>query len=175
MPNNKNKELVESLKQKVKDSKSVVFTEYHGLDANKINELRQMVRDNGGEVSVAKNTLVKIALNENKLDDKNLETDLKGPTAVFFAYNDAVSLIKSLFDFAKKNEDLPAIKAGFFEGMYADVTKLKILSELPSKEQLLGQFVGTLKSPLAGIVNVLGGPQRKFVSVLSNIAKEKEV
>ena len=100
--------------------------------------------------------------------------ELKGPTLSVFLYEDAIEGIKVLFDFSKENEETPVIVKGIVDGEDVDATKLKILSELPSKDQLRAQVVGGMKSPLNGLVNTLGGVQRNFVYALAEIAKSKE-
>lgn len=171
MPNNKNKELVAELTKKVADAKSIVFAEYHGLDANQISDLRKQLKESGSEMSVAKNTLVKIALKENNYNG-DLEKELEGPVATFFGNEDAIAPIKILSDFAKKFE-LPKIKVGLVEGRVASASEIEVLSNLPSREELLARVVGGLKSPLSGFVNVLGGTKRNLVYVLSAIADKK--
>lgn len=172
MPNEKNLNKVEELKEKLAKAKSVVFAEYHGLDANQTSDLRMKINENGGEMTVAKNTLMKIALKEENMGSDELDENLEGPVATFFAYEDAISPIKALVDFAKELE-LPKIKAGIFEGKFANLEKIKVLSELPSKEELLARVVGGLKSPISGFVNALGGTRNNLVYVLSAVADKK--
>jgi len=170
MPNQKNIEKVDNLKEKIKSAKSIVFAEYHGLDANKVNELRTKVKENGGEMIVEKNTLMKVALKEESQDMVNSE--LKGPVATFFAYEDAITPLKAIAEFAKELK-VPELKVGIFDGKITDAKQLKVLSELPSREELMAKIVGSLSAPLSGYVNVLGGSQRQFVQVVSAIAESK--
>lgn len=171
MPNETNKKLVTELSQKVADAKSIVFAEYHGLDANQISDLRKQLRESGSEMTVAKNTLVKLALKENGHNGE-IEKELEGPVATFFGNEDAIAPIKILSDFAK-NFELPKIKIGLVDGKVTNASELEILSNLPSREELLARVVGGLKSPITKIVNVLGGSQRGLVTVLSAIADKK--
>lgn len=171
MPNETNKKLVAELSQKVADAKSIVFAEYHGLDANQISDLRKQLRESGSEMTVAKNTLVKLALKENGHNGE-LEKELEGPVATFFGNEDAIAPIKILSDFAK-NFELPKIKIGLVDGKVTNASELEVLSNLPSREELLARIVGGLKSPITGIVNVLGGSQRNLVTVLSAVADKK--
>ncbi len=173
MPNKANQDAVKQLKDKIAKAKSIVVADYTGLKSNSINELRQTMRNNDAEVNIAKNTLLKIALKEENIDISGMEKDLEGTNAVVFAYKDAVTPIKALFEFAKKM-DLPKIKSAIFEGRYASAAQVEQISQLPSKEQLLGQLVGTLKSPLSGIVRTFSGVQQKFVYALAAVAAKKE-
>jgi len=173
MPNLKNIQTVQNLKEKISKAKSVIFTEYHGLSANQINELRSKIRESGAEVKVAKNSLIKIALEEEKVKETVFEGSLNGPTAVIFSYEDVLAPIKIIADFAKKIE-LPKIKAGIIEGIFTSAEKIEELSRLPSKDELLAKTVIGLKSPITGFVNIMGGVQRKLIYTLSAIAGERK-
>jgi|SaaInlStandDraft_4_1057021.scaffolds.fasta_scaffold69281_1 large subunit ribosomal protein L10 len=172
MPNNIKIEEVKVLREKVARAKSVLFAEYHGLNANKINKLRAAVKESGAEMSIGKNTLLRVALDEEKIGSKEATQALKGPVATIFSYTDAISPIKVVTEFAKEF-DLPTIKAGIISGEFTNAAKIKILSELPSRDELIATIVGRLKSPLVGITNVLAGTQRNFVYALSAIADKK--
>ena len=152
MPNTKKIQTVEELREKIKKAKSITFADYLGLSADNINDLRAKALENDTEVEVAKNTLLKVALKEENIDTDSLENDLKGPTAAFFSYGDPIAVIKTIFAFAQQTE---------------------ILSNLPSRDELIAQTVWGLKSPLSGLVNTLGGVQRKFVYALSAIKDKK--
>ena len=174
MPNNKNLQAVQELREKVKKAKSIVVTDYKGLSANEVNDLRQKVRDSGAEISVAKNSLLEIALKEEGYNTQEIAQDLKGPSATVFSYEDAINPIKALFEFAKKSE-LPKVKAGFVEGTYLNGVGMESISKLPSKMELIAKVLGTMKSPLSGLVNSLSGTNKKVVYALAEIAKKKEV
>lgn len=173
MPNDKNKTLVADLREKVAKAKAITFTEYTGLKATDLNDLRSKMRDIDAEVSVSKNTLMKLALREENVKVEEAEKDLEGPTAVIFAYGDPVAPIKTLFDFIKKFE-LPKIKSAIFDGRYSTAAQVETISKLPSKEQLVAQVVGGMKSPLNGIVGALNGVQRKFVYAMAAVADKKK-
>ena len=168
MPSEKNIKLVEELQEKLSKAKSVVFAEYTGLDANKLNSLRKEIRAEGAEISIAKNTLMKRILGREDLEEK-----LSGQICTIFSYEDAIAPLKKLVEFAKANE-LPVVKLGIFDGVLTSANQIEALSKLPSREELIAQVIGGLKSPLTGLVNVLGGPQRKLVYTLSAIAEKKE-
>ncbi len=174
MPNQKNIDTVEKLKTNVSKAKSIVFADYHGLTAQSITELRAKLGEVDSEASVGKNTLVKIALKENNYDDPNMENFMKGPTLTVFSYEDPVAGVKALFEFSSSHEDLPNVKAGIIDGRFTNLSDLKTLSNLPSRDELIAKVVGGMKSPLFGIVNTLGGVQRNFVYVLSAVAEKKK-
>lgn len=168
MPKEKNIQLVEELKEKIAKAQSIVFSDYLGLSSSDINKLRQKVKDTDGEMVVAKNTLLKIAL-----DNESFNDDLKGPTAVVFSYKEPLATIKALFEFAK-DLNLPKVKSALLDGVYTDSQKLEILSKLPSREQLLTQLLIGLKSPINNLSQILNGTQRKLVYTISAIAENKK-
>lgn len=169
MPNTQKQDFVQNLREKVQKAKSITFVDYLGLSANAITDFRQKITKLNGETIIAKNTLLKIALKDEGMAETS---ELKGPTAAIFSYDDPISAIKTIYEFAGQNE-LPKVKFSFVEKTYTTESNLKILSTLPSREELIARVVGRMKSPLNGVVNVFGGTQRKFVTVLSRIAESK--
>jgi len=173
MPNEKNKQLVKIIKEKIEKAKSVTFADYKGISADQANTLRQMVKAAGGEVLVTKNTLMKVAIDET--GEKSLDEakkDLNGPTIAVFGYADPIAPIKALFDFAK-NIEFPKIKSAIIEGIYHSAEKVEVIKTIPSREELLTKIVCTMNSPLVGFVTVLSGVQKKFVYAVNSIAKMK--
>ena len=171
MPKEKNIQIVNELKENFKKAKSVIFVDYLGLSAQDVNEFRQKMKDEGATVVVAKNTLMKKAVEEDG-SSKDLEKDLEGPTMAVFSYSDPVSPIKTIFEFAKTHE-LPKTKSALVEGKYKSSIEVEELKDVPSKEELLGRFVGSLGSPISKFVYSLGGIQNKFVFAISAVAKKK--
>lgn len=176
MPNSKNKDIVKGLIEKLSQAKSVIFTEYKGLNANEISQLRESMGKFGAEVSIQRNTLLKVALSETTEVTEAIKGDLVGQIAVIIAQEDAISPLKALVKFAADNEkELPKIKAGLISGTYVTADEVKLYSELPAKEVLVAKLLGALKSPITGVVNVLNGSQRKLVYAFAAIADKKEV
>ena len=128
--------IINEIADKVKNSSSVVFFEYHGLTVTETNELRRKLKEVNSEYKVYKNTLATRALNDLKIDVGTLE----GPKAIAFS-NDAVAPIKVLADFAKKHPALE-LKVGIVDGNVTDTAGLKALSTIPSREGLLTMLAG---------------------------------
>lgn len=160
---------VEELKDKFSRSKAAVLTDYRGLNVADITELRKKLREQGVEFKVVKNTLTRIALRDF---DYNLDEYLEGPTAIAFSFHDPVAPAKVLTDFAKNHKELE-IKAGVVEGKVSSKEVIESLAKLPPKEELLAKAVGSIQSPLYGIVGVLQGPIRNLVYTLQAIQEKK--
>jgi len=164
------KEVVEQLTEKIKSAKSIVFADYRGLTVEQDTELRNALRKAGVEYKVVKNTLTKFAAKENGLEE--LEPHFNGPTSMALSSEDAVAPAKILVEYAKKYEKLE-LKVGVIEGKVFDVKSLEAVAALPPKEELIAKALGGLKSPIAGLVNVLNGNIRGLVIALNAIAEQK--
>ena len=165
MPSQKNIQSLEELNQKLDRSKTTVLTDFKGLTVDKFTDLRNRLKEIGGEIKVYKNTLLKIAFKEKDYQNENTDETMVGPSAVVFSYDNEVDPIKKVYDFAKENK-LPKFKFGFLGKDFIGPDKVKQLGELPNREVLLAQVVGSLNSPIAGFANVLQGNIRKLVYVL---------
>lgn len=173
MPNDKNKELVKNIKEKITKAKSITFADYKGLTSDQVNTLRQKIKDADGETLVAKNTLMKVAIEESEEKSlKDSKGDLKGPTMTIFGFSDPISPIKALFEFAK-NLELPKIKSAIIEGIYRSSDEVEAIKTIPSREELLAKFIGSIHYPVTGFVSALGGIKGKFVFALNAISMKK--
>jgi large subunit ribosomal protein L10 len=138
-------QLVAEITSKLQGSVCTVVTDYRGLNVSQVTELRSKLREAGIEFKVLKNTLTRLATSESNLTD--LDQYLTGPTAIAFSTEDVVAPAKILADFAKKNQALE-IKAGIVEGQVVDVSRIKQLADLPSREGLLSMLLSVLQAPV---------------------------
>ena len=167
-------ELVDGLKEKLSRTKAVFVGEYRGMTVAQSTMLRAKVREAGGELKIAKNTLFKIAMKEAGLSEIS-EDLMKGPNIFALCYDDPVSVAKVLKEYANdKTQKAFILKGGVLENQQLDKNQLMALAELPSKDVLRGQVVRTIAAPLSGLVNVLSGTIRNFVTCLAQIRDKKE-
>ena len=153
MANPRNTETLESLRSALKGQSSFFVVDYQGLPANEVVKLRKELRGVGASLMVAKNTLMHKALSENGFEMRDL---FHGPSALVLVGEDAVTPIKTLTEFAKKNDKgIPSGKGGVLDGEYLDAKKFDDISKLPSKHELRGQVVGVLSSKLQEFVGIL--------------------
>lgn len=171
MPTAKKIQTVQDLTEKLKRAKALVLVDYSGLSVPKQHHLREKIIKTGGEFTVTKNTLLKLALENLKLKTKNLK--LFGPTATLFAYEDEIAPIKALVEYAREFE-LPKIKIGLFEGKTMEREEIEELAAIPSKDELLAKLVLTLNSPLRGLAQVLSADTRNLVLIISSLGKGGE-
>lgn len=159
MPSKRNVQQLTDLKDRVAKAKSVVFTDNSGLNASGQSQLREKVVAAGGEMIIAKNTLLRLAL---KAENSGLMT---GPTAVLLAYQDEVLPIKVLAEFSKTNER-PVIKGGLLGNTPLSAQQVMELAQLPSKLELLVRLMQQIQGPAYGLVRTLNGNIQKLVYVL---------
>lgn len=164
-------ETVQSLAEKVTRAKTMAFVDYQGLNVNQINDLRSKVKLAGGELIVAKNTLMKRALSINHLPFTI--NFLTGPAATVFSYDDEIGAIKTVAETAKTTGGIPKFKFGFFGKDFLDAIGIDSLAKIPSRAELQAKVVGALASPIRGIVNVLQANIRNLAVVLSEISKKQ--
>jgi large subunit ribosomal protein L10 len=131
------KAVVEEITNKIKDSESVILFTYQGLTVSELSSLRRELKKADAEVCVYKNTLVKRALDDLKID---LDGFLEGPNAILFG-KELLEPIKILSKFAKEN-DKAEIRVGIISGAKADLAAIKEYATIPSREGLLTMLAG---------------------------------
>ncbi len=171
MANQRNTASVEALRALLGDAKTFFLVDYQGLSADQIGALRAKVRDAGGRMLVAKNTLINVVLKEQGAAD--LGSKLTGPTALVLIGDDPVAPAKALTDFAKDHpNDLPTAKGGFLQGAVIEADAIAKVAKLPAREQLLSELIGVLQAPLQQAVGVLEAAPRNLASVLTNYSEK---
>jgi large subunit ribosomal protein L10 len=128
------------------------------------------LRKSGDTYAVVKNTLFSIAAGADVA--KPLEAFLAGPTGVVFAGEDPVAPAKALKTFSDTTKPIE-VKAAWIDGRVVDAGGVSALAALPPKIELLARLVGSLKSPLFGLVYVLSGNQSGLVRALNAIREQK--
>ena len=162
---------VEALHDKFSRARTVLLTDYRGLNMVAMTELRSQLREASVEYRVVKNTLVSRAADGT--DVTLLKDHFVGPCALALSYEDPVAPAKVLMKFSEDNAALE-VKAGVVEGKLVDSSAIKRLSNLPSHEILLAQLLMLMNAPIAKLVTVLAGVLTKFMGVLEAIKQQKE-
>ena len=162
---------VEELREKFEAAQAVFVTHYRGLTVAQMNELRRAMDKQGASYRVAKNTLVKRAL--EGLDAAVVSDELTGPTGFVFVNEDPAATAKTLCDFAKDNDKLE-IKCGALGASMLSADDITALSKLPSRDQMLSMLLSVLEGPTRNLVGVLAAVPRSMVQVLGAIEEEKK-
>jgi large subunit ribosomal protein L10 len=161
--------LVAELKEKLNGAKALYYTDFTGLNVKRMTDLRRRLRKANVEYVVIKNTLALRAVNESGL----VAQKLKGQTGLVIA-KDAVAAAKVLADFAKENDQRPAVKGGLLEGKSVNVEQVKKLASMPSREQMLAELGAGLQSPMAAFVGALNGLLYMFAGALDALKTQRE-
>ena len=169
MKRTEKEQLVTELSQKLNTAQSLYYTDFTGLNVKRMTELRRRLKKAGVEYVVIKNTLALRAVNESGL----VSDTLKGPTGLVVA-KDPVSAAKVLTDFAKENEDKPAVKGGLLSGKRIDNAQLKRLASLPSREHMLADLGAGMQSPMAAFVGAINGLFYMFAGALEALKTQRE-
>ena len=153
--------------------KLAVMTDYRGLTVREVEELRSNLRDQGITYRVAKNTLLRLAAKSNPaLADVDPQT-FTGPMALAMGFDDEVAPARVIFQYAKKHEALEIVGAITGDGQVLTAAQVKALANLPTREQLIAQVVGTIAAPLTGFVGVMSGNVRSIINVLNALSEAK--
>ena len=165
---------VENLAQELKNATCVVLVDYTGLSVKMQQELKVRLTDVKANMLVVKNTLLKLAGKNAKIPEETLEdTILSGPTAIIISEADPIAPLQILAKFAKEKEILN-FKVGIIEGKFQDKETLTKLALLPSKEILYGQLIGSMSSPMYGIISTLQGNLQKLIWILNEKSKMQD-
>ena len=157
MPNSKvlesKKAIVDALATKLQDSTAAVFVDYKGITVAQDTELRNKFREAGVEYTVVKNTLTRFAA--NKAGYNQFDEMLNGTTSLATTTGDPIAPARIVCEFAKKNKNVVKIKGGMVEGKVLSVDELMSFGELPSKNALVAQVLGTFLAPISSLAVVL--------------------
>lgn len=139
----------------------VVVAHYAGLTVADMTQLRSEIRSAGGQVKVAKNRLVKLALEGT--DAKGIADLLKGPTCLAYSV-DPIAAPKVAVKFAKANEKF-VILGGAMGPTVLDAKGVNSLGSLPSLDELRGKLIGLLQAPASKIARTLNEPGAQLARV----------
>lgn len=161
---------VDNLTEELRLAKSVVLINFAGLTVKNQRELKKRLKEVGARMVVVKNTLLKRAGEAAKID-KELFSDsvLEGQTALILTTGEPIAPLSILGKFAKEFE-VPSLKVGFVEGAFQDTEALRRLSNLPPRDALLGQLLGTLMGPMYGLTGSLRANLQKLIYILKTKA-----
>lgn len=157
MPNAKvlesKKAVVEQLSERIGKATAVVFVDYKGISVAQDTELRNKFREAGVEYSVVKNTLTRLAA--RKVGFNEFDEVLNGTTSMATTTDDPIAPARIVSEFAKKNKNVLKIKGGIVEGKVQTVDALNAFGELPSKNALIAQVLGTFLAPITSLAFVI--------------------
>ena len=158
-------EQVELLTEKLKNAKVAVLTDYRGLKVSQIQELRGKLKGGDVEYRVVKNTLARRAAEAAGFPA--LQAEIKGPVAIAFGYDDLGVPSKLINEYVRATRLKVDVVGGLVEGRVFSSDQIKQLADLPSRETLLAQLMGTLQSPVAQLVGIIQTPLQQLMGTLT--------
>ena len=163
--------IIERLTEQIRESTAMIVTDYRGLTVAQTAELRRAVREAGASFQVAKNTLARQAAEQ--AERPTLIEFLEGPTAIAFISDDPAPVAKKLAEVARSTRIL-AVKGGVMDGITLTADQVKRLGDLPPRDVLLSQLLGTVVAPMQQTVGLMAAPLRELVALLDAYIAQRQ-
>ena len=168
----KKEELINELAGNLSKCVVAITTDYRGMTAKEMVQLRRQLHMQGVDYLVIKNTLARFAA--EKAGKKGMDEFFSGPLAIALSYDDPVKAAKILADHIKMANSILKIKGGILGDKVLSSADIASLAATPPKEVLIAQLVGRLKAPIYSLHFVLSAPLRGLVGSLHARAKQLE-
>ena len=161
-------EIVQALTEQIKETGNFYITDTSNLTVAKINTIRRKFFENGISIQVAKNTLIRKALEAAGVDSPELNEVLKGSSTILFSpvANAPAKLIKEL----RKAGDKPVLKGAYIDtAVFIGDKQLDALVSLKSREELIGEIIGLLQSPAKNVISGLQSGGNKLAGIVKTL------
>ena len=160
----KKAKIIDELAEDISRSTTIIATDYRGLSAKQMAELRNTLTKTGAQYHVVKNTLARSAANKA---GKRQATDIvEGPTALAFSYDEKINLAKEITRYIKSTELSLRIRGGLLGERILTPDEVTSLANLPTKEVIISQLIAQLQTPIRGLHNAVTFPLRGLLTVL---------
>ena len=164
--------VIDELVENLKEYKYVYVTDSSNLTANANNDLRKLLHKNGVKMQVIKNTFVRKALERGEIEWGELTDTLVGTTALLFASNPKAPAV-AIKEYRKKS-DRPLLKGAYIDSaVFIGDDQLGVLVDLKSKEDLVGEIIGLLKSPATNVISGLMGGGHTIAGLLKTLSERE--
>ncbi|OIO78953.1 MAG: 50S ribosomal protein L10 [Candidatus Omnitrophica bacterium CG12_big_fil_rev_8_21_14_0_65_43_15] len=162
---------INELTKLFKENESAIVTSFKQVDVNKMQAIKKPLKNSSARFKVVKNSMAKIAV--KKADMEGMAGLFDGTCAVTFCDEDGFLAASKIFvNFSKENEGFK-IRGGCLAGEFIDAERIRDFALLPGREALVAKAIGTMKSPITGLVGVLNNVINGFVRVVDQLAKKK--
>lgn len=146
---------IDSIKDKLKDQKSMVFIDFAKVSSKDMFDLRKLLKEAGCNLKIVKKTLARIAFGRSKISFWNkIKPAIPGQLALVFGFEDEIAPARISYKFSKTSESLK-ILGGIWENKFIEKDKVLELGQIPPRNELLGRLVGSIASPMASFARVL--------------------
>ncbi len=165
--------IVELLQDRFSESANFYLADMSQLSVNDTNTFRRRCYEEGIHVQVVKNNLIKKALENANITDESLYEIIQGPSSVMFADN--INAPAKIIQEFRKTHDRPVLKGAYIEDtLYVGDDQIETLATLKSREELIGDIVGILQSPMQNVVSALQSSGNKLSGILKTLEKREE-
>jgi large subunit ribosomal protein L10 len=171
MPTKEKINEVAALKELMTKSCNIIIADHTGINVEEMTALRRELKKSNAELRIAKNTLLKIAAKESGLEVIN--EYLAGPTSLIFGYDDPSAPARKVNDLQKKTER-PKVKGYILDNRLLGLEDYKKIAQLPPKEVVLAQLVGSLDWPIVEFVMTLDAITKNLIGVVDAVAEQKK-
>lgn len=162
--------IIDDLASRFHSMPSVFVVEYQGLKVNEMDVLRKKLRQTNTELKIVKNTLLEKA--SLGTDVEKMKDLFSGPTAIAICDGESSAAAKVFIDYGKDFPEIK-IKGGIFEGEVVDLSRIERIAKLPSRQELISEFIGLLGAPMGNLVGVLEQARSNIVGVLEGLKAKK--
>jgi large subunit ribosomal protein L10 len=165
-------DIIDDLAERLDDANYIYVTNFMGLSVAQTNELRTRFREAGVDYKVCKNTLMQMAI--DRVDGyRELEEHLHGPTAIAIA-DEPAKPARVIKDFIEdEGADRPELKAAYIEGEMYGADQLDALASLQSQEEIVGEIISLLTSPVRSVVSALNAPGQALVTIIGQQGEDE--
>ena len=165
-------QMIDELASSLSRCTIAVATDYRGLTAKEMVQLRRRLTESGIDYRVIKNTLTRFAA--EKAGKKQLEALLTGPVAIAFGYDEVVKPAQVLREHIRSAGSMLQIKGGILGDRLLTAEDVASLATIPPREILISRLLGQLQAPLQGLHNVLSAPMCGLLNVMQARSKQVE-
>ncbi len=168
-PTQRKQDKVEVLSEKLSRATGAVLLDYRGLSVTEVSELRVKLQEQDADFHVVKNTLLKIAAEQNQQDFGAM---LEGPTALAIMYGEPVGPAKVFNEYLRDHKNV-TLKGGVLKGRLITPENVTALAKIPPREVLIAQLLASAQGPITGLVGTLSSVLSSFVFTLQAVADQK--
>jgi large subunit ribosomal protein L10 len=172
MNRSEKEQIIAEVKEKVVRAKAMYFADFTGITVEQVNDLRREFRKSNVDYRVVKNTLARKALESATGYDKVIDK-LVGATGIAFGYDDPVAPARIIKKFQEKHENKLKVKVCVLETQVFDGSQLAEIAKLPSRGEVIAGIIGSIQSPIVGVLGAVNAVLRDLVSVIDAIEKKK--
>ncbi len=172
MPTDKGREQVAEMKEIFMSSSLVITAEYRGIDVSQMTGLRQELKNSGARFKIVKNTFARIAADEAGM--AGLKETMAGPIGFVVTSGDAAGAAKALVKYAADKELPVKVIGGMLDSVLLSAERIEALAKIPSRDVLIAKLLGSMNSPITGLVMVMNGPVRALAIVLQRYVEKQQ-